>query len=116
MSGTGFGSRRDTLLDAFAGLLVELHLNGFYWGDCSLSNVLYRWDASSIEAIMVDAETSRVYDRISGGQRREDLEIMQLNVAGEMGDIAAEHGSALTKLTSPLARTLQRGIGASGKS
>lgn len=95
VSGTGFGSRRDTLLDAFAGLLVELHLNGFHWGDCSLSNVLYRWDASSIEAIIVDAETSRVYDRISGGQRREDLEIMQLNVAGEMGDIAAEHGGSL---------------------
>lgn len=95
VSGTGFASRRDTLLDAFAGLLVELHLNGFYWGDCSLSNVLYRWDASSIEAIIVDAETSRVYDRISGGQRREDLEIMQLNVAGEMGDIAAEHGGSL---------------------
>lgn len=95
ISGIGFGSRRDTLLDAFAGLLVELHLNGFYWGDCSLSNILYRWDASSIEAIMVDAETARIYDRISGGQRREDLEIMQINIAGEMADIAAQHGGDL---------------------
>jgi uncharacterized protein DUF4032 len=95
VSGHGFGDRRDALLDAFAGLLVELHLNGLYWGDCSLSNTLYRWDASSIEAIMIDAETSRIYPRISGGQRREDLEIMEMNVAGEMADVAAEHGGTL---------------------
>jgi hypothetical protein len=95
MSGIGFGSRRDALLDAFAGLLVELHLHGMFWGDCSLSNVLYRWDASSIEAIMIDAETSRIYSSLSGGQRSEDLEIMKINVAGEMGDIAAQHGASL---------------------
>lgn len=95
ISGIGFGERRDSLLDAFAGLLVELHLAGLYWGDCSLSNILYRWDASSIEAIMIDAETSRVYERISSGQRHEDLEIMILNVAGEMADIAAMQGAGL---------------------
>lgn len=92
LSGIGFGHRRDALLDAFAGLLVELHLAGFYWGDCSLSNILYRWDASSIEAVMIDAETSRIFDKLSNGQRLEDLAIMELNVAGEMGDIAAERG------------------------
>jgi hypothetical protein len=91
VSGHDFGQRRDSLLDAFAGLLVELHLHGFYWGDCSLSNTLYRWDASSIEAIMIDAETSSIYGHISKGQRLEDLAIMELNVAGEMADIAAEH-------------------------
>ena len=80
------------MLDAFAGLLVELHLGGCFWGDCSLSNVLYRYDAAAIEAVMVDAETSRLYDRLSTGQQREDLEIMTVNVAGEMADIAAEHG------------------------
>ena len=95
ISGIGFGDRRDELLDAFAGLLVELHLAGFFWGDCSLSNILYRWDASSIEAIMIDAETSRMYERISRGQRREDLEIMIMNVAGEMADIAAMKGAGL---------------------
>jgi hypothetical protein len=95
ISGIGFGDRRDALLDAFAGLLVELHLAGFFWGDCSLSNILYRWDASSIEAIMIDAETSRVYEQISSGQRREDLEIMIVNVAGEMADIAAMKGAGL---------------------
>lgn len=95
ISGIGFGSRRDALLDSFAGLLVELHLNGMFWGDCSLSNILYRWDASSIEAIMIDAETSRIYNSLSRGQRREDIEIMRINVAGEMADIAAQHGASL---------------------
>lgn len=95
VSGHDFGQRRDSLLDAFAGLLVELHLNGFYWGDCSLSNTLYRWDASSIEAIMIDSETSTIYGHISRGQRLEDLSIMEINVAGEMADIAAEHGVSI---------------------
>jgi hypothetical protein len=92
ISGGGFGARRAALLDALAGLLVELHLQGLYWGDCSLSNSLYRWDASSIDAIMIDAETSRIYESLSTGQRREDLEIMIVNVAGEMADIAAMNG------------------------
>ena len=95
VSGHDFGQRRGSLLDAFAGLLVELHLHGFYWGDCSLSNTLYRWDASSIEAIMIDAETSSIYQLISKGQRLEDLAIMEINVAGEMADIAAEHGVSI---------------------
>ncbi len=92
VSGGGFGSRRVQLLDAFAGLLVELHLAGCFWGDCSLSNVLYRYDAATIEAVMVDAETSRLYDELSTGQREEDLEIMQVNLAGDMSDIAVSQG------------------------
>ena len=92
VSGGGFGSRRTQLLDAFAGLLVELHLAGCFWGDCSLSNVLYRYDAATIEAVMVDAETSRLYNELSIGQREEDLEIMQVNLAGDMSDVAASEG------------------------
>jgi hypothetical protein len=95
ISGRGFGARREALLDALAGLLVELHLQGLFWGDCSLSNSLYRWDASSIDAIMIDAETSRIYQSLSTGQRREDLDIMIMNVAGEMADIAAKDGYSL---------------------
>jgi len=92
VSGSGFGPRRSQLLDAVAGLLVELHLAGCYWGDCSLSNVLYRYDAETIEAVMIDGETSRLRDKLSEGQRKEDLEIMKLNLAGEMADIAAMNG------------------------
>lgn len=92
VSGGGFGSRRTQMLDAFAGLLVELHLSGCFWGDCSLSNVLYRYDAGAIEAVMVDAETSRLHDELTRGQRYEDLDIMQVNLAGDMADIAASQG------------------------
>ena len=95
ISGGSFGVRRDQMLDAFAGLLVELHLAGCFWGDCSLSNVLYRFDAGAIETIMVDAETASLYDSISDGRRREDLEIMQENLAGGMADIAAAAGEGL---------------------
>jgi hypothetical protein len=92
VQGPGFGGRRDQMLDAFAGLLVQLHLIGCFWGDCSLSNVLYRYDANQIEAIMIDAETSRLYKTMTPGQRREDIEIMIMNVAGGMADIASSHG------------------------
>jgi hypothetical protein len=92
VSGPGFGARRNQLLDAVAGLLVELHLAGCFWGDCSLSNLLYRYDAEAIEAVMIDGETSRLRDKLSDGQRAEDLEIMMLNLAGEMADIAAMTG------------------------
>ncbi len=92
VSGPGFGPRRVQLLDAVAGLLVELHLAGCFWGDCSLSNVLYRYDAETIEAVMIDGETSRLRERLSDGQRAEDLEVMKMNLAGEMADIAAMTG------------------------
>ena len=95
VSGFGFGSRRNKLLDSVAGLLVELHLAGCFWGDCSLSNLLYRYDAGAIEAVMIDAETSSIRDELSDGQRAEDLEIMKENLAGEMADIAAMNGADL---------------------
>ncbi|NJM91246.1 MAG: hypothetical protein HC863_03090 [Myxococcales bacterium] len=51
LEGPGFGTRRSQMLDAFAGLLVELHIAGCFWGDCSLSNVLYRFDAQAVDTI-----------------------------------------------------------------
>lgn len=96
LAGPGFGPRRTQMLDAFAGLLVQLHVAGCFWGDCSLSNVLYRFDAEAIETIMVDAETAFVIDgELSRGQREEDVSIMVDNVAGGMADIAAEMGHDL---------------------
>lgn len=96
LAGPGFGRRRTQMLDAFAFLLVQLHLARCFWGDCSLSNVLYRFDAEAIETIMVDAETARVFDGpLSDGEREEDLAIMVENVAGGMADIAAEAGVEL---------------------
>jgi hypothetical protein len=92
LQGVGFGARRNQMLDAFAGLLVELHVAGCFWGDCSLSNVLYRYDAEAVDTIMVDGETAFLREQLSDGQREEDLSIMIENVAGGMADIAAMQG------------------------
>jgi hypothetical protein len=93
LAGPGFGPRRNQLLDAFAHLLIRLHLAGCFWGDCSLNNVLYRFDADAIDTLMVDAETAKLIDgELTVGQREEDLTIMIENVAGGMADIAAEAG------------------------
>ncbi|NND83731.1 MAG: DUF4032 domain-containing protein [Acidimicrobiia bacterium] len=90
--GSGFGGWRNRMLDAFAGLLTELHLIGLFWGDCSLSNVLYRIDAEAVMAIMVDAETASMHEELTEGQREHDLSIMIENVAGGMADIAVADG------------------------
>ncbi len=65
---------RIRLLDALAGLFVRLHLAGFYWGDCSLSNTLFRRDAGALAAYLVDAETGELHPRLSAGQREHDLD------------------------------------------
>lgn len=96
LAGPGFGPNRTRMLDAFAYLLVQLHLTDCFWGDCSLSNVLYRWDADAIKTVMVDAETASIYpDGISDGRRDEDIAIMVENVAGGMADIAGQAGRSL---------------------
>lgn len=80
---------RDPLIDAMAQLLVRLHLNGFYWGDCSLSNTLFRRDAGSLAAYLVDTETGELYSELSDGQRRTDVELAAEKTAGELLDLQA---------------------------
>jgi len=81
---------RDHLLDAIAGLLVQLHLAGVYWGDCSLSNTLFRRDAGALQAYLVDAETAELHpDRFSPANRYQDLIIMEENVGGELADLSS---------------------------
>ena len=77
----------DRLLDAMAGLLVRLHLAGFYWGDCSLSNTLYRRDAGALSAYIIDVETSERHEVLSRGQRALDLQIATENVLGGLLDL-----------------------------
>ena len=78
------------LVDALSLLLVRLHLAGFFWGDVSLSNTLFRRDAGRFAAYLVDAETGQLYEgRISNGQRENDLEIARVNIAGELMDLIA---------------------------
>lgn len=77
------------LLDALAALIVRMHLIGFSWGDCSLSNTLFRRDAGAFAAYLVDAETGNLYPKLSEGQRSEDIEILRLNIFGECLDLEA---------------------------
>jgi hypothetical protein len=89
-TGRGVPDLRSRLLDALAELVVRLHLGGFFWGDCSLSNTLFRRDAGALTAYVVDTETSELHPELSTGQRGHDLAIMEENVAGELLDIDAE--------------------------
>jgi tRNA A-37 threonylcarbamoyl transferase component Bud32 len=79
----------DGLLDALVELLVRLHLSGFFWGDCSLSNTLFRHDAGTLEAYLVDAETSEQHPELTDGQRQWDLELAVERVYGELSDLQA---------------------------
>jgi hypothetical protein len=90
--GRGFVDLRERLLDALVDLLVRLHLAGFFWGDCSLSNTLFRRDAGALSAYLVDAETGELHPQLSDGERRYDLDIAAENVYGELLDVAAEIG------------------------
>ncbi len=87
----------DLLLDAFAGLLVRLHLAGFFWGDCTLSNTLFRRDAGQLSAYLVDAETSELHEQLSEGQRMHDLELAEENLYGELLDVGNREALALVE-------------------
>ena len=77
----------ERMLDALVGLLVRLHLAGFYWGDCSLSNTLFRRDAGALAAYVIDLETGERYPSLTAGQRQLDLNIATENVAGGLLDL-----------------------------
>jgi Domain of unknown function (DUF4032)/Lipopolysaccharide kinase (Kdo/WaaP) family len=79
----------DRLLDALVELLARLHLSGFFWGDCSLSNALFRADAGTLEAYLVDTETSERHRTLTDGQRSLDLDIATERVCGELMDLQA---------------------------
>ncbi len=84
--------RTDTatrLLDALSLLLVRLHLSGFIWKDCSLSNTLFRRDAGAFAAYLVDAETGELHEKLSDGQREHDLDVALVNIYGEFLDLEA---------------------------
>jgi len=95
LSRAGGTELRDRLLDAGALLLARLHLDGVFWGDCSLSNVLFRRDAGALMAYLVDAETVEIGDSPLGDRLREhDLDIATENIAGGLVDLQA--GGLLT--------------------
>jgi hypothetical protein len=77
------------LVDAAVVLLVRLHLEGFYWGDCSLSNLLFRRDAGALMAYLVDAETTEHHRPLPKGMREADIELARENFAGGLLDLQA---------------------------
>ena len=79
----------DRLLDALVVLLVRIHLAGFFWGDCSLSNTLFRRDAGALQAYIIDVETAERHAELTTGQRDFDLMIATDNVAGGLLDLQA---------------------------
>jgi tRNA A-37 threonylcarbamoyl transferase component Bud32 len=88
----GIPDLRTHLLNALAELLARIHLRGFFWGDCSLSNALFRRDAGALSAYLVDAETGELHGTLSAGQRGYDLDIAQQNIVGELLDVDAQVG------------------------
>ena len=89
-TGSELGGSADRLLDALVNLLVRLHVVGFFWGDCSLSNTLFRLDAGDLAAYVVDTETGELHPQLSDGQRSYDLMVAGENLAGELLDLSAE--------------------------
>lgn len=78
------------LIDSLAVLLVRLHLVGFYWGDVSLSNTLFRRDAGAFAGYLVDAETGELHpEGLTFGQRSYDLDLARTNIIGELMDLQA---------------------------
>lgn len=77
----------ERLIDALAVLMVRLHLAGFYWGDVSLSNVLFLRDADAFSAFLVDAETGDLQLNLTQGQREYDVDLARTNIIGELMDL-----------------------------
>jgi hypothetical protein len=88
-TGHGVPDLRNSLLDALVQLLVRLHLVGFFWGDCSLSNTLFRRDAGALAAYLVDAETGEMHPALTEGQREHDVTVAEENIAGDLVDLEA---------------------------
>jgi hypothetical protein len=78
-----------SLVDALVVLLVRLHLADFYWGDVSLSNVLFRRSAGGFAAYLVDAETGELRSTLSRQMREYDVQVGCENVFAELLDLQA---------------------------
>src|SRR4051794_34047065 len=89
------GDLRQGVMNAGAELLVRLHTAGFFWGDASLSNTLFRRDAGGLAAYLVDSETGELHPPLSEGQRGYDLQIFEEDLGGEPLEVGAATGIEL---------------------
>ena len=83
------GENIPSLIDAIVVLLVRLHLAGFFWGDVSLSNVLFRRNAGDFSAYLVDAETGELHDSVGDRMREYDVTVGTENIFAELMDLQA---------------------------
>lgn len=83
-----------SLIDAIVVLLARLHLAGFFWGDVSLSNVLFRRDAGAFAAYLVDAETGELRPELSAQMRDYDVTVGCENIFAELLDLQASESLA----------------------
>ncbi|MEU2348600.1 DUF4032 domain-containing protein [Modestobacter sp. NPDC049651] len=88
-SGPRAAESPERLLDTLVQLLVRLHLAGIFWGDCSLSNTLFRLDAGNYAAYLVDAETAERHATLSAGKREYDVDLARERVGAELMDLQA---------------------------
>ncbi|GAA4738064.1 DUF4032 domain-containing protein [Modestobacter marinus] len=88
------------LLDTLVELLVRLHLAGVYWGDCSLSNTLFRLDAGTFTAYLVDAETAERHPTLSARKRAYDVDLARERVGAELMDL--QSGELLSPEIDPI--------------
>lgn len=86
-----------SLIDAIVVLLVRLHLAGFFWGDVSLSNVLFRRSAGGFSAYLVDAETGELHDHVGDRMREHDITVGCENIFAELMDLQAS-GAVATEV------------------
>ncbi len=96
-----------SLIDALVVLLVRLHLAGFYWGDVSLSNVLFRRAAGGFSAYLVDAETGELRTNLSTPMREYDVQVGCENVFAELLDLQASESLTAEVQASEIADLIQ---------
>ena len=99
-SGPRAAESPERLLDTLVQLLVRLHLAGIFWGDCSLSNTLFRLDAGNYAAYLVDAETAERHPTLSAGKRDYDVDLARERVGAELMDLQA--GELLSEEIDPV--------------
>jgi hypothetical protein len=95
----------EQLIGTMVELLVRLHLAGVFWGDCSLSNTLFRLDAGTMAAYLVDAETAERHPTLTRGQRGYDVDLATERVGAELLDL--QSGELLPAGIDPIAMAVQ---------
>jgi hypothetical protein len=89
---------RQRIWDAVLHLFVQLHINGVYWGDASLANMLIHFSTevvpelgrrTRLRAVLADAETVETRSSVSHSMRRADLDFFLESMLWTEADLKA---------------------------